>query len=145
MHSLASGPRLDAPARGWHNCSAMSKWIYVLGAVIVGGFAVLGMMRMIEVQTPYVTLVAQARSITDRPVRFAGSIVRGATVYDDGTDELVFRLRDGAGDTITVRYTGVKPPGFDDATAVVVRGRCYRNDFIATQVVPARSTERPAD
>lgn len=120
----------------------MNKWIYVLGAVLIAGFAALGMMEMIKSQTAYVTFVSEARSIKDRPIRFAGSIVREKTRYDDGADELVFQLRDGEGDTIRVRYKGVKPASFDRADRAVVRGRCYGNEIVADQITlkrPARS------
>ena len=123
----------------------MNKLIYVLGAVVVGGFGVLGVMRMIEVQTPYLTLVSQVRSIKDRPVRFAGTIVQGGTFYRENADELVFHLRDTAGETIRVRYTGLKPPGFDSANGAVVRGSCYQQDFIATQIVLSDSSDRARD
>ena len=113
----------------------MNKWIYVMGAVLIAGFAALGMMRMIETQTPFVTFVSEARSIKDRPIRFAGSIVRGETHYDEVADELIFQLRDSRGDTIQVRYKGVKPAGFDSADRALVRGNCYTHEIVADQVI----------
>ena len=102
---------------------------------MIAGFAALGMMEMIKAQTPYVTLVSEAKSIKDRPIQFMGSIVHEKTRYDDNADELVFQLRDGKGDTIRVRYKGIKPANFDGADRAVVRGNCYGNEIVADQVL----------
>jgi cytochrome c-type biogenesis protein CcmE len=120
----------------------MNKWIYVLGVVLIAGFAALGMMQMIKTQTPYVTLVSEARAIKDRPIRFEGSIVRGKTRYEEIADQLVFQLRDTRGDTIQVRYKGVKPADFDKADRAVVRGNCYSDEIVADQIILERPSER---
>jgi cytochrome c-type biogenesis protein CcmE len=118
----------------------MNKWLYVLGAVLIAGFAVLGMNEMIRSRTPYLTLVSEVRSVGDRPLRFMGTIVHEKTGYDENTDELVFTLRDGKGETIEVRYKGVKPANFDRADKAVVRGRLYGDEFVADQVLPKRAS-----
>ncbi|MCX8052790.1 MAG: cytochrome c maturation protein CcmE [Armatimonadetes bacterium] len=119
----------------------MNKSIYILAALVIAGFAVLGMLRLIEVQTPYVTLVSEARSFGDRPIRFEGAIVAGQARYDDTTDELLFQLRDTVGDTLWVRYKGLKPAGFDRAQGVVVRGKLYGNEIYADQIDLSRQSE----
>jgi cytochrome c-type biogenesis protein CcmE len=109
--------------------------MYVMGAVLIAGFGVLGVLEMIKAQTPYLTTVAQAKAITDRPMQLVGSIVREKTTYDNKTDELVFQLRDRKGQTLTVRYKGVKPGNFDTADKAVVRGSIVGGEFIAGQVL----------
>ena len=113
----------------------MNKLIYVLGALLIAGFAALGMMEMINARTPYVTTVAEARSIKDRPLQFMGTILRGKTRYDEQADELVFQLSDARGETIRVRYKGIKPANFDNSERAVVRGACHANEIIADQVL----------
>jgi cytochrome c-type biogenesis protein CcmE len=119
----------------------MNRWIYILGVVLIAGFAGLGMLEVIKAQTPRVTLVSEAGPIRDRPIWFSGSIVHEKTRYDDSSDELVFQLRDSRGDTIGVRYKGLKPAGFDRAGRATVRGRCYGSEIVADQIVLEPSPE----
>ena len=120
----------------------MNKFVYVFGAILIAGFAALGMLEMIKAQTPYVTTVRQARSYVDRPIQFVGSIVHSRTGYDQRTDELVFELRDAKGDAIAVRYRGVKPASFDSSERAVVGGRFYGREFAAEHVLLKGSSER---
>ncbi len=82
---------------------------YIVGALLIAGFVAWGVMEMLNAQTPYVTTVAEVRAAGKRPVQFMGSIVAGATKYDEAADELVFRLKDDKGAALTVHYKGVKP------------------------------------
>ncbi|MDH7602462.1 MAG: cytochrome c maturation protein CcmE [Armatimonadota bacterium] len=113
----------------------MNRTIYILAALVVGGFAVLSLIELISIQTPYLRFVSDVRSVTDRPVWFLGSIIHQRTTYNDLEDELVFILRDPKGDTIRVRYKGLKPTGFDRARQALVRGNCYGDELIAHQIV----------
>jgi len=113
----------------------MNKWMYVLGAVLIAGFAALGVVEMIKSQTPYATTVADARAVGDKPLQFMGAIVSGKTRYDDKADELLFCLRDDKGETISVRYKGVKPANFDNADRAVVRGSYSGGEIVADQVL----------
>jgi cytochrome c-type biogenesis protein CcmE len=113
----------------------MNKWMYILGALLIAGFAVMGMLEMIKAQTPYVTTVAEVRAAKDRPVQFIGRISHASVRTDERTDELVFKLSDDKGETIGVRYKGVKPANFDTASKAVVRGTCYGSELAADQVL----------
>ena len=113
----------------------MNKWLYVLGVVLIAGFAALSVAEMARSRTAYVTSVSEVRARKDRPVQFMGSIVRGKTSYDDETDELLFRLADGKGSSLAVRYNGVKPANFDGAAKAVVRGTYNGAEFIADEIL----------
>ena len=54
-------------------------------------------------------------------------------VVSDG--ELVFRLADGKGASLAVRYNGVKPANFDSAAKAVVRGTYNGAEFIADEIL----------
>lgn len=113
----------------------MNKWMYILGIALIAGFAVLSATELIKAQTPYVTTVAEVRGVKDKPVQFIGRISHSFTRTDEKTDELVFRLVDDNGETIGVRYRGVKPANFDTADKAVVRGTYYGRDLVADQVL----------
>ncbi len=113
----------------------MNRAIYILAALVVGGFAVLGMIELIHVQTPYCRLVSDVQSITDRPVWFLGNIIHHRTSYDNSAHELTFVLRDPRGDIVRVLYKGLKPKGFDKARQALVRGYCYGKEIIAHQII----------
>lgn len=113
----------------------MNKWLYVLGVVLIAGFAGLGVVQLNEAQTPYVTTVAEAKQVKDRPMQFMGDLVKGKSSYDKSTHELVFTVRGKDGDTMRVRYTGVKPANFDSADSAVVRGTYRGGELDATQVL----------
>lgn len=109
----------------------MSKWMYIAGAVLIAGFAVLIVMDLQSAATPYVTSVREARKMQDRPIQFMGDIIKSTAKYDDATDELSFQLRDREGDTIAIRFKGVKPANFDSADKAVVVGNYRGDEFIA--------------
>lgn len=113
----------------------MNKWIYILGALLIAGFAVLTLIELQNAGTPYVTTVAQARTIKDKPMQFIGSIVKGKTSYDSSADRLTFSLKDSKGRTLRVRYEGIKPGNFDTADKAVVRGVFRGTEFDADQVL----------
>lgn len=112
-----------------------NKTLYILGALLIAGFGVLGAMEMMNAQTPYVQTLAEVRSKGDRPVQLVGSLVPGKARYDDDHDELLFQLRDDAGEQVAVRYKGVKPANFDTADRAVVRGKYTGKEFIADKLL----------
>lgn len=118
----------------------MSKLMYVLGALAIAGFAVLGVMEMQNAHIPELTTVAAVKAVTDRPVRFTGAIVSEERGYDEKTGELVFEMRDDRGQTLEVRYDGVKPAGFDAAGRAVVQGRYIGGRLFTDQVLVKRSS-----
>ena len=118
----------------------MNKWMYVAGVVLIAGFAVVMVFDLQEARTPYITTAAEAKSVTDRPIRFVGAIVPGKTSYDREKQELVFELRGEKGKTLSVRYRGAKPAHFDAAHKAVVTGTYRGGKFVATRIL----IERPS-
>ncbi|MFP3941259.1 MAG: cytochrome c maturation protein CcmE [Thermoanaerobaculia bacterium] len=96
--------------------------LYAIGAVLVVGFAGFALASFKETLTPYVTY-ADAR-VTDRVVQVAGGLAAGSSSYDAEREALVFALEDEeTGETLPVRYHGVKPGNFEDAVSIVAIGR----------------------
>lgn len=112
----------------------MSKWMYVVGIILIAGFAVLMAMEMKSAATPYVTTVKDVAASTGS-VQFKGAIVHSRTSYDRATHELRFALKDDTGKTLDVRYGGPKPGNFDSADTAVVRGSYSKDCLKADQLL----------
>lgn len=98
------------------------NYLYAIGAVLVVAFAGFALASFKETLTPYVSY-ADART-TDRVVQVAGGLAQGSSSYDVERESLVFALEDEAtGETLRVRYHGVKPANFEDAVSIVAIGR----------------------
>jgi cytochrome c-type biogenesis protein CcmE len=98
------------------------KFLYALGAVLILAFAGFALASFKETLTPYVSY-EQARSV-DRVVQVAGGLVQDSSAYDSERQSLLFTLHDEAsGDTLRVRYHGIKPGNFEDAISIVAIGR----------------------
>jgi len=103
------------------------NYLYALGGVLILAFAGFALASFKETLTPYVSY-EQARSV-ERQVQVAGGLVQGSSSYDDERQSLVFTLHDEAtGDTLPVRYHGVKPANFEDAISIVAIGRFHEAD-----------------
>lgn len=107
----------------------MSKWMYVLGIILIAGFAVLMAVEMKSAATPYVTSVRDVTGSHGGSVQFKGAIDHSKTSYDRADHELRFLLKDDAGKSLAVRYDGPKPGNFDSADTAVVRG-VYSNGYM---------------
>jgi cytochrome c-type biogenesis protein CcmE len=112
----------------------MNKWLYVLGVVLIAGFAALNMAQMARTRMATVASVPEVRARRNQRTEFTGTIVAGATSYYDETGELTFRMTDGKGVSLSVRYKGVKPADFDTATEAVVQGSYNGSEFIADAI-----------
>lgn len=98
---------------------------YILGGLLLLGFAAFSLSSFNEALTPYVTY-EQARSM-NRTVQVAGALVEGSSSYDPTRESLLFTLEDrDAGATIRVRYQGLKPANFEEAVSIVAIGRYDR-------------------
>ena len=96
--------------------------LYAIGAILVVGFAGFALASFKETLTPYVSY-ADAR-VTDRVVQVAGGLAPGSSSYDAEREALVFALEhEETGETLPVRYHGVKPANFEDAVSIVAIGR----------------------
>jgi cytochrome c-type biogenesis protein CcmE len=98
------------------------NYLYAVGGVLILAFAGFALASFKETLTPYVSY-EQARSV-DRQVQVAGGLVQGSSDYDGESQSLLFTLHDEAsGDTLRVRYHGIKPGNFEDAISIVAIGR----------------------
>lgn len=87
------------------------KYLYTAGTILILAFAGFALASFKETLTPYVSY-EQARSV-DRVVQVAGGLEQGSSSYDAESQSLIFTLYDEAsGDTMRVRYHGVKPANF---------------------------------
>jgi cytochrome c-type biogenesis protein CcmE len=97
------------------------RWTYVLGAVLLLGFAGFSLASFRSALTPYVDY-GKARE-GGRAVQVAGALVAGSSSYDDTTGLLHFTLHDEeTGQTLPVRYEGLKPANFEEAISIVAIG-----------------------
>ena len=97
------------------------KWTYGLGALLLLAFAGFSLASFKEALTPYVAY-EQARE-SSRTVQVAGGLMAGSSAYDEVTGLLHFTLVDEeSGDTLPVRYEGLKPANFEEAISIVAIG-----------------------
>ena len=114
----------------------MNKLVYVIGAVLILGFIGMGAREMMQSQSPYVETVAEVKSApAGSSVQFIGTIVPGKAKYSADGKQLTFFMKDKDGETLCVRFDGVKPQNFDTAPKAVVRGIYKNSDFHADQVL----------
>lgn len=96
--------------------------LYILGTVLLVGFAGFTLASFRQSLTPYVSF-AQARTL-DRNLQVAGALASGSSRYERGEQALFFTLEEeGTGDTLPVVYRGVKPANFEEAISIVAIGR----------------------
>jgi cytochrome c-type biogenesis protein CcmE len=98
------------------------KRYYLLGGVLLVLFAGFSLSSFQKSLTPYVSY-QHARSAATT-VQVAGALEEGSSSYDMGAERLLFTLRDEkTGDTMKVRYAGLKPANFEDAISIVAIGQ----------------------
>lgn len=102
---------------------------YLLGAGMLVLFAGFAFTSFNQALTPYVPF-EQARQAS-RMVQVAGGLEAGSSSYDEDAQALYFTLvEEESGETLRVRYHGVKPANFEEAISIVAIGR-YEPDAIA--------------
>jgi len=112
------------------------KHLYLLGGVLLLGFAGFSLSSFKETLTPYVSY--QEARAANRLVQVAGGLVKSSGRYDRVTGMLHFTLREAETHAaLPVRYKGVKPANFEDAISIVAIGRYDREDqeFVADQLL----------
>jgi cytochrome c-type biogenesis protein CcmE len=98
------------------------KMSYLAGLVLLIAFAGFSAQSFNEALTPYVSY-EQARD-GNRTVQVAGALAAGSSGYVEAEQALHFRLvEEGSGDTLAVRYEGLKPANFEEAVSIVAIGR----------------------
>ena len=100
------------------------RTLYLLGIVLLLAFAGFAFTSFKQTMTPYVSF-KEARTM-DRTLQVAGGLVKGSSSYHD--EALYFQIKEpSTGQTMQVRYKGLKPANFEDAISVVAIGR-YQGD-----------------
>ncbi len=106
---------------------------YVVGTALVVGFLAYGASAFRSNLTPYVSF-EDARSSTAR-VQVAGALEPDSTRYVEESQHLEFGLVDDSGQVMPVRYDGVKPGNFEEATQIVAVGSFRQGAFHADQLL----------
>ena len=93
------------------------KLYYILGAVLLLGFAGFSLAAFRTSLTPYVSFAEASRPTGGaRIVQIAGGLAKDSASYDEASTSLHFKLQDPAsGETLAVRYRGLRPANFEDA------------------------------
>lgn len=106
---------------------------FALGGVLILGFLAFGASSFTKSLTPYVGFEA-ARSAGTR-VQVKGALVEQSTVWVEDSQELSFRIVDETNDILPVRYDGLKPGNFEEATEIVAVGTWRGEVFQAEQLL----------
>jgi len=102
--------------------SKKTKPLYLLGTLLLLGFAGFSLSSFRQTLTPYVSY-ARARQ-GDRIVQVAGALEKGSSSYVAQQESLYFSLKDPkTQEVLRVRYKGLKPANFEDAISIVAIGR----------------------
>lgn len=109
------------------------KWWYVIGGVLVVAFLAYGATSFKSNLTPYVSF-SEAMNTASR-VQVAGALVEDSSSYVDQDEELHFVIYDEVGVKMAVRYSGVKPANFEEATQIVAVGSWRGDVFDAEQLL----------
>ena len=106
---------------------------YIVGAVIVISFLILGAFSLKSTMSPYIT-VDEAKQ-TGSQCQIKGSVLPGSADFDLEAGVFQFILIDDNNDKIKVSYKGVKPGNFDQAKHVVIMGKFEKGHFNAGQLL----------
>lgn len=99
----------------------MNRIHYLIGVGLLLVFAGFSYSTFRDTLTPYVPY-EEAR-VRTHPVQVAGGLEAGSSSYDEASSFLRFTLVDvEKGDTMRVRYAGVKPANFEEAISIVAIG-----------------------
>jgi len=109
------------------------KLWYAIGAVLVVAFLAYGASSFKSNLTPYVSFGEAMQS--PAKVQVAGALVEGSSAYIDEEQELRFVIFDENGLRMPVRYRGVKPANFEEATQIVAVGAYDGTAFEAEQLL----------
>ncbi len=107
------------------------KIILALG--LLAGATVVGVTSFKKTVTPYIAF-SEARRASGL-VQVNGKLADKNYVMKKEEQYLEFRLRDDKGEVMPVRYHGVIPGNFDQATMIVAIGRYQGDHFEADQLL----------
>lgn len=112
----------------------MNKRGWLIGGALILAFAALGGAAFVKTMTPYVSFQEARQS--GRRVQVWGRIVRTQPMEVDPQDGVFsFQIEDENHERLQVRYAGVRPSNFDQATGVVVIGQYREAAFQADQML----------
>ena len=110
---------------------------YIIGLIIIGGFAGWSISSFMSTTIRYVSLADLPSA--QGTVQVMGKIDFAAMRYDAEKSQLVFDILDledpGSRRRVTVVYTGIVPGNFEQATSVVAKGRYEQGVFHADQLL----------
>jgi cytochrome c-type biogenesis protein CcmE len=106
---------------------------YAVGGVLIVAFLAYGATSFKSNLTPYVSFDEAQKS--PRKVQVAGGLIPDSTSYIEDEEVLQFGMIEDGGATMTVRYTGVKPGNFEEATQIVAIGTYSAGTFYADQLL----------
>ena len=109
------------------------KLWYLIGGALVVAFLAYGATSFKNNLTPYVSF-DEAMKTASR-VQVAGALVEDSSDYIDVDQELHFVIYDEQGVEMAVRYSGVKPANFEEATQIVAVGSWRDEVFNAEQLL----------
>ena len=109
------------------------KLWYAIGGALVVAFLAYGATSFKNNLTPYVSF-SEAMNTASR-VQVAGALVENSSDYIDEDQELHFVIYDEVGVEMAVRYAGVKPANFEEATQIVAVGSWRGDVFDAEQLL----------
>lgn len=96
--------------------------LYLIGALLLVAFAGFALTSFRSALTPYVAFDTAIQA--ERAVQVAGGLVAGSSSYENASESLLFTLEEAeTGETMRVRYQGLKPANFEDAVSIVAIGR----------------------
>ncbi len=109
------------------------KLWYLIGGALVIAFLAYGATSFKNNLTPYVSF-DEAMKTASR-VQVAGALVENSSDYIDEDQELHFVIYNEVGLEMAVRYSGVKPANFEEATQIVAVGSWRGDVFDAEQLL----------
>jgi cytochrome c-type biogenesis protein CcmE len=105
----------------------------MLAVVLLVGATAVGVTSFRKTVTPYIAF-SEARRASGL-VQVNGELADKNYVLRQDEQYLEFRLRDEGGEIMPVRYHGVIPGNFDQATMIVAIGRYQGDHFEAEQLL----------
>jgi cytochrome c-type biogenesis protein CcmE len=122
------------------------KRYYIIAAVIIAAFVVLGASSFKNVVNHYVTSFSDVRNSTQSNIQVPGVLVKGKTTFDKNSGTLTFFMKDEKGEEMRFAYKGTKPGSFDEADRIVAIGKYEEGTFHAKKLLvkcPSKYQKKP--
>lgn len=107
---------------------------YLIGALIIAAFMILGLLSLEDSAIEYTDIDSAKES--GRKVQIIGAWLQDrASGYDAEKNEFTFCIKDQEGSEAKIILNGMKPQNFETAPSVVVKGRFVDSVFRASEVL----------